>query len=216
MFGALAELLLPARCAGCRVPGPPVCARCAARLAGPGLAVAARPPVWAVGAYEGALRSLVLAHKEKGRTALSGPLGRALAGLVASRWAPGPVLLVPVPSARRTVRRRGRDATLLMAGAAAAALREAGWAARCVPVLRQRRGVAEQVGLGAAERRANLADGLRVARPVAGASVLLVDDVVTTGASLAEAGRALRAAGAVLEGAAVLARTEPGKSRDYL
>ncbi|GAA0957386.1 ComF family protein [Actinocorallia libanotica] len=216
MFGALVELLLPGRCAGCRTPGPQVCARCAGRLAGPGVAVADRPPVWALGDYEGALRALVLAHKERGRAALSVPLGRALAGLVAARWPMGPVLLVPVPSSRRAVRRRGRDATLLMAGAAAAALREAGWAARCAPVLRQRRGVAEQVGLGSAERRANLAGGLRAARPVAGASVLLVDDVVTTGASLAEAGRALRAAGAVPAGAVVLARTEPSKSCDYL
>ena len=178
--------------------------------------MARRPPVWALGDYEGALRSLVLAHKERGRAALSAPLGRALAGLVAARWEPGPVLVVPVPSARRAVRRRGRDAVRAMADEAAAALREAGWAARCAPVLRQRRGVADQAGLGAAQRRANLAGALRVTGPVAGASVLLVDDVVTTGASLAEAGRALREAGAVLAGAVVLARTQPNKYYNYL
>lgn len=209
MFGTLLELLLPSRCAGCRAPGGEVCAGCAGRLAGPGVAVACGPPVWALGAYEGTLRALVLAHKERGRAGLSVPLGRALAGLVAARWRPpGPVLLVPVPSSGRAVRRRGRDATLLMAGAASAALREHGWAARCAPVLRQRRGTFDQAGLGAAARRANLAGALRVTRPVAGASVLLVDDVVTTGASLSEAGRALREAGAVVEGAVVLARTE--------
>ncbi|MEO3786593.1 phosphoribosyltransferase family protein [Actinocorallia sp. B10E7] len=217
MFGALVELLLPSRCAGCRAPGAEVCAGCAARLAGPGFAVAGGPPVWALGAYEGALRALVLAHKEKGRAALSVPLGRALAALVAARWRPaGPLLLVPVPSSGRAVRRRGRDATLLMAEAAAAVLRGSGWPVRCVPVLRQRRGTFDQAGLGAAARRANLAGALRVTRPVEGAAVLLVDDVVTTGASLAEAGRALREAGAVLEGAVVLARTEPSKSRNYL
>ncbi|MEV7287939.1 ComF family protein [Streptomyces sp. NPDC093252] len=109
-----------------------------------------------------------------------------------------PLLLIPLPSSRPATRARGHDPARRIAFAAAGELRRSGMAARVVPVLRQRRAVADQAGLGPAERWANLAGALTVARGADGllldGRIVLVDDVMTTGASLAEAARAVREA----------------------
>lgn len=109
-----------------------------------------------------------------------------------------PVLLVPVPSARGAVRARGHDPARRIALAAAGELRRTGTPARVVAVLRQRRWVADQSGLNSRERLDNLAGALEVVaggvRLLGGGPVVLVDDLMTTGASLREAARAVRAA----------------------
>lgn len=109
-----------------------------------------------------------------------------------------PVLLVPVPSARGAVRARGHDPARRIALAAAGELRRTGTPARVVAVLRQRRWVADQSGLNSRQRLDNLAGALEVvgggARLLADGPVVLVDDLMTTGASLREAARAVRAA----------------------
>ncbi|MGW0513424.1 ComF family protein [Streptomyces olivaceoviridis] len=124
----------------------------------------------------------------------------AHAGAGSARWpGRGPVLLVPVPSARWAVRARGHDPVRRMALAAAGELRRTGTAARVAAVLRQRRAVADQAGLDARRRLENLAGALEVSpgggRLLGAGPVVLVDDLMTTGASLAEAARALREAG---------------------
>ncbi|WP_405537130.1 ComF family protein [Streptomyces sp. NBC_00075] len=141
------------------------------------------------------------------------------------------VLLVPVPSARRAVRARGHDPARRIALAAAGVLRGSGTSARVLAVLRQRRAVADQAGLNSRERLDNLAGALGVVagggRLLVGGSgsgsgsegggggeggggpgsgsgggaVVLVDDLMTTGASLAEAARAVREAVADVRGA---------------
>ena len=164
--------------------------------------------VHAAARYGDRVRAALLAHKERGALTLAGPLGAALAGAVRAGLGPGggtgpgasraPVVLVPVPSARRAVRARGHDPARRIALAAAAELRRTGTPARVLAVLRQRRVVADQSGLTARQRLENLAGALEVvpggARLLAeGGRAVLVDDVMTTGASLAEAARALRA-----------------------
>jgi hypothetical protein len=108
------------------------------------------------------------------------------------------VLLVPVPSARRAVRARGHDPARRIALAAAAELRRSGTSARAPAVLRQRRAVADQSGLDSRQRLANLAGALEVTpggvRLLEEGPVVLVDDLMTTGASLAEAARAVTSA----------------------
>jgi predicted amidophosphoribosyltransferase len=125
----------------------------------------------------------------------TGPGADAGAAGAGRSWAAagGSVLLVPVPSARRTVRARGHDPTRRIARAAAGELRRSGTPARVLAVLRQRRAVADQSGLNSRQRLANLAGALEVAGGGAelllSGPVVLVDDLVTTGASLTEAAR---------------------------
>lgn len=114
---------------------------------------------------------------------------------------PGPVL-VPVPSSRAAVRARGHDHAARLAGAAAGRL-----GVRSSALLVPARRVSDQAGLDAAGRADNLRGALRARRPLAGVHVVVVDDVVTTGATLVEAHRALVQAGAIVVGAAVVAAT---------
>ncbi|MBL1119788.1 ComF family protein [Streptomyces sp. 110] len=120
-----------------------------------------------------------------------------------------PLLLVPVPSARRSVGARGHDPARRIALAAAGVLRADGRAARVPAVLCQRRRVTDQSGLDARQRRANVTGALGAVpgggRLLVAGPVVVVDDLMTTGASLAEAARAVTAAGGLVIGAAVVA-----------
>ncbi|MGY0061208.1 ComF family protein [Streptomyces sp. LZ34] len=224
----IAGLVLPAGCAGCGRAGGALCGRCRAALCGAGARpVRPSPPppglprVHAAVAYEDEARAVLLAHKERGELRLAAALGEALAGAVSaacpcprppSRAWPGggrPLLLVPVPSARRAVAARGHDPARRIALTAAGVLRRGGRPARVLPVLRQLRAVTDQAGLDARRRLENLTGALGAApgcgRLLAEGPVVLVDDLMTTGASLAEAARAVRAAGGLVAGAAVVA-----------
>lgn len=172
--------------------------------------------------YAALARRLVIAYKDAGRADLAEPLGRTLAVVVehilarsgAAGWQSAE--LVPVPSSRVSVRRRGRDPIADLACAAARLLRRRGRDVRVVRRLGHRRSVRDQAGLSAAERTANLHGALRAssaapAQPhlTAGRSVvrLVVDDVLTTGATADEAVRVLLAAGWRLDGVATVAAT---------
>ncbi|WP_426569380.1 ComF family protein [Streptomyces canus] len=211
----LTGLVLPAECGGCGRARTVLCPECRAALDGspprrvrPVPEPAGLPAVHAAARYADEVRAVLLAHKERGALGLARPLGAALAGAV---WeglgevgegeGPPPfgnVLLVPLPSTPRSVRARGHDPARRIALAAAGELRRAGASVRVAAVLRQRRTVADQSGLNSRQRRANLVGALAVvpggARVLCGGSVVLVDDLITTGASLAEAARAVRVA----------------------
>ncbi len=217
---AVLDLVLPAGCAGCGTEGVTWCTGCAGQLdrlpwpCRPDPCPASLPPTWAVAAYDGPVRAAVLAHKENGVRALGRPLGAGLASAVsAALTVTGcrSALLVPAPSRPAAVRERGQDPTLRLARAAARSLRRQGVDARVVPVLRMSRTARDQAGLGAQARADNLAGAVRVPRrlrsAVAGRELVLVDDVVTTGATLAESARVLHGAGATVVAAAVVAAT---------
>jgi predicted amidophosphoribosyltransferase len=221
------DLALPAECAGCGVLPGLLCEACGPALVGvarpawPRPSPAGLPPPWAVAGYDGAVRGALLAHKEHGRTALARPLGAALATSVRAVLSgepggpqrSGPVVLVPMPSRRGAVRERGRDPTLAIARQAARLLRDKGRDVSVRPVLRMAATVADQSGLDAAARAANLRGAVllpdRWVGRLAGRAtrVVLVDDIITTGASLAAAAEAVRRAGIEVAGAAVVAAT---------
>jgi predicted amidophosphoribosyltransferase len=219
-----ADLALGTACVGCRAPGRVLCDRCRETLPRGGRVVWPTPtPVGlalpcAAGAYDGLLKALVNEHKERGALALAGPLGEVLCGvlddLAALLCGPGSgnrLLLVPVPSRPAVVRARGHDPLLRVAREAAARLRRRGRPAAVHRALVVAGRVLDQSTLGAAERAANLAGSMRCRRPPRGAGatglVVVVDDVLTTGATAREAQRALEDGGVRVAGVATLAAT---------
>lgn len=217
-MAALADLVLPTECAGCGRPETGWCPQCAAHLDGrPARARIARPDpappglplVVTATAYEGPVRRAIVAFKDADRRDLAAVLAPPLADAVAAYLAAvGPVVLVPAPSSRAARRARGDVPVEVLARRAARLLEPV---PTVVGALRVTRDTADQAGLSAGARAGNLA-GAYAVRPaaapaLAGRAVVLVDDVVTTGATLAEAHRALRAAGLPVVGAAVLAAT---------
>lgn len=218
----LLDLVLPAECGGCGAAGTQWCERCRRSLADVPIAVTPRVdpgvPVWALGPYSGPRRRVVIAAKERGRRDLAVPLGAALAGAIGvlRRWGElGPegssrLCLVPAPTRARAARARGGDPVLRAVRAAASGL-EAD--CRVWPVLSMRRGVRDSVGLSAGQRQDNIGGRIVLERswsrvPDAArrrSAVVLVDDVVTTGATSAESVRVLRSAGARVAAVIVVA-----------
>lgn len=230
MIDDLADLLLGARCPGCARPGLGLCRACRAVLDGPPSPVAdlarlSGLPTVAAHEWSGPVPRLVSAHKDRGALAL-GPvlgarLGVAVDALLRGRGVTDhDVWLVPVPSTAGAVRARGLDHSRTIARHAARRLQRGAHApgagpgrgrVRVAPVLRRRTRVDDNARLSAAARARNQA-GSMVARPPrsAGAMAVVTDDVCTTGASLAEAARALSAAGWTVVGAAVVAHPTRG------
>lgn len=201
MLAALVDLVLPRSCVGCGRDGAALCLSCLAPdphpVPLPGLVTVAATR------YEGAVRAALLAYKERGRTDLARPLARALISAVRACPHRGAVL-VPVPSTASARRARGGDHVLRLARVGARL-------ARLGPVLtplRLVRSVQDSAGLDSAARAQNLHHAMRaVPLPPGLGPVLIVDDITTTGVTLLEAARALRAAGWPVSGAAVIAAT---------
>jgi predicted amidophosphoribosyltransferase len=205
----VADLVLGSRCAGCHLAAGVWCRVCDAAVGPPRpVAAVAGCPVSAAGRYDGALAAALVEHKERGRLALARPLGRLLAGAVRALPAGRINLLVPVPSRLTVVRQRGQDHARRLAASASRELAAGGRRVPAAAVLRVSRPVQDQAGLRRSARSANVAGAFsaRAGRPVVvGARVVVVDDVTTTGASLAAAGEALHEAGACVVGYAVVA-----------
>lgn len=142
--------------------------------------------------YDGAVLDAVHAFKYNGRVQLAAGLGRLAVGAVSPDTAPEVVL--PVPLHLKRLRERGFNQSLLIAREVAAALN----VAVDYRSLRRTRHTEKQTGFSAAERRKNVIGAFKVARPerVRGKSVLLVDDVFTTGTTVRECAKVLKAAGA--------------------
>jgi len=210
------ELILGAHCPGCGLAGLGVCSRCRCAIATspfevPGLS-ADTPVVVAGGRYEAALRRLLLAAKERDALGAVPVLGDRLAAAMAllllarPEAAEAEVVLVPVPTARAAAAARGLDLTLSLAQIAARRLHAAGVPARVGAGLKLVRRPVDQAELDREGRLANLTGAFRAGRLPAG-GLVVVDDIVTTGATLVEAFRALRAAGREPLAAATVAAT---------
>ncbi|WP_267446058.1 ComF family protein, partial [Curtobacterium sp. GC_Cur_2] len=189
-------LFLPVACLGCDAPDRALCRSCRAALD-------ERPQrVRLVGGvrldaafeYEGLVRTLLLELKLRGRVDVAGPLGHRTAALVRQALADAPpgTVVLRVPPSPRGRRRRGFDTVVLLL--ARGGVRGTGRLRRVpAPASRLRAG-AGQKERTALERVAATVGTLRAVR-VEGRAVVLVDDVVTTGVTMAEAVRAVRAAG---------------------
>ncbi len=171
--------------------------------------------------YRGPLRSIVHAYKYKRIRSLAHPLGRLLAGATATLAtdAPQPMLVVPVPLHPRRLRRRGFNQSRLLATSALRSLRRSHphWQLSLSPAsLVRQRETAPQVTLQRSERWANLEQAFHVSRPqqITGRTVLLIDDIVTTGATVDACARALLAAGASGVLVASLARAQGSPTAD--
>jgi predicted amidophosphoribosyltransferase len=208
------SVIAPTECSGCGASDRALCDGCRLQLI-------AAPHVIAAGAttadvslsdasievhtaleYTGVVRNVLLAFKDAGRTdaaaGLARPLRRAIGAALAKTARPVPpaIGLAVIPSTRAAFRTRGyRPVELVL------------HKARLTParVLAASRQTEDQAGLGASARAVNRSSSLRARRQVRGRAYLLVDDIVTTGATLIEARRAIEAAGGVVVGAATIA-----------
>lgn len=206
---------------------------------------AALLPVVAAGPYRAELAQAVLSFKKHGQHHLADVLSKGLAGAIraAAGEAPG-LLLVPVPTSSGAYRKRGFSPVHLMLGrldrrwATGAGARPGfvtvhalrrkgrrGGAGRTGHTVagfaRLQGGTGGQKGLGRGDRAQRARGSMRVrdglfAPEVRGRYCLIIDDVLTTGATLAEASRVLGAAGALVRGAVVLAATRPPVTLDYV
>ena len=207
LISAGVDLVLPRRCLGCGRQGVALCVACSGRpglvgsVEAPGLVEPV--PVRAATTYEGGVRTALLAYKERGRAELARPLSALLAEALAVF---PEAALVPVPSSRVAARRRGGDHVARLARMAAG--RQHRPVATPLWVARE---VLDSAGLNAAERAANVSGAFaaRAAPDAVGVQrrVVVVDDIATTGATLAEACRALTGSGWQVCGAAVVAGT---------
>lgn len=223
IYAQALDWFFPPRCAGCKRLGAHWCADCQANarqivdpycsLCGFPLAADQECPIckherfafdaarsWA--RYEGNLRQAILNLKHRRNELLAAQLARSLADLVEEDW---PVdMIVPVPLAPLRLAERGYNQTELLAASLGAAL--------SLPViysaLKRRHETLPQVGLNPSQRRKNLR-GAFVAdiNPIAGKTILVMDDILTTGATLDAASHALKQAGARRVYALSLART---------
>lgn len=214
MFGHLVELIVPMRCSCCaaRCPSLPLCAACRAQLpwnrqACPRCALPqnhdglcahclARPPpfvqAWAPLRLEPPVQQQIHALKYQAAFLHARLLGQLFAEALLARGAALPDVVLPVPLHPARQRRRGYNQSVELSRALRrdAGLRvEAGWAQRI-------RRTDDQIGMTAVARRRNVAKAFRVDPQVRGLRVALLDDVMTTGATLGELARTCLRAGA--------------------
>lgn len=237
-LGAAWELAFPLSCGGCGRYGEAWCGQCTSETGVPGAAprpvrldLRAAPRTWAAGEFYGPLARGLTAYKDQDRRDLAAVFGPALRRTVdraALAWnEPRRVLVVPVPATRRARNRRGdvpldglvrvalRDGRARMSTSGVAGEPQVLTFAR---LLRTRGRVRDQRELTREQRAENVhgsmhVTGVREVGPSAWPPVIVVDDVCTTGATLAEAARALHTAGAREVVAAVVAAT-PARGRD--
>jgi ComF family protein len=239
-LGAVADLLYPPRCGSCGcdcvvIPGAPMlCVTCSAELAPSRLPTCVRcahtcsesdatgsdcyrcrgekqafQEARALGPYAGPIRGAVLKSKHHQHTLLAHGLGAMLACQIRERpYSPMPEIVAPVPMhwLKRIWQGTNPAASIAWSVSQGLGVRIATHLLICTRILRR------QSTLNAKERRENVRDAFRVSwrYKIRGCNVLLVDDVMTTGATANEAARVLREAGAASVCVATVARGNSG------
>jgi predicted amidophosphoribosyltransferase len=201
------DMVLPTACVFCRKLGSQICDGCKPtwmheRAAPLELQLPDLSGV-ALTAFDSSAAALLAAIKDHGQTSLLAPVGDAMGLVVAERYKDSSsVALLPVPSSRASVRRRGVNLGTMLA---ARVSRHSGFAVdRGLKLVRD---TADQRSLGAEQRFANLHGSLRY-EPQGQARLVIIDDVTTTGATILEAFRAVREAGAEVAGFVTFAHTK--------
>ena len=226
----VARVVVPVVCPGCGLPDVRWCGDCeaawweppfrsesgAGRLDVPGWAPF---PVWSVAPLTGSPQLMIAAWKDGARRDMDAFFGEVMARAAAHRsFALAPItIVVPVPARSSSTRRRGVDLPAVLARGAASGLAAPGAAGpgRVIPVVACLRNAGgESRRLGARGRWASAAAGIRASSSPAGETALLVDDVLTTGASLRRSCWALERGGVAVAAAITLAAT-PGRTRDF-
>lgn len=206
----VADLLLGIACAGCGRAGTSWCGDCFREVVPDPFEV--EPAVWAAGHWRGALRSAILAWKLGQVTHLDQLMAwHAAAALVASN-PPESVVLVPVPTTWRSRRERGRHLVLDLCREMSRLLESHDINVHVKPVVRLRQQTRDQSSLTARQRAANVRGAMKALQRPAH-PVIIVDDIVTTGSTMAEMQRALREGGADIAGCvSIAASVRPGEN----
>jgi predicted amidophosphoribosyltransferase len=208
------DLVLPLECGGCGAPSTRWCETCSAalqvatdepHLASPRLDPGV--PVFTLGRYAGARRQAIVALKEHGRTDLVAPLAYSLATGIHHLLQWGlldvPLTIVPAPTRRQAARRRGGDPVARVATAAVGGHPDIA----VTTALRMKARARDSVGLGTAARERNIAGHVFMTTKLLPPTrdVLVVDDIVTTGATARESVHVLQTAGVRVTGVLTLA-----------
>ena len=207
LIAAASDLFLGTSCYGCGRPGYLLCPPCRHDLSvEPICGRIAGIPTCAALSYEPPWSQLIIAHKERGAWNLATLLGMGLATAVEYVENEKPPLLIPVPSSRTSIRQRGYDHAWALAKVAASHL---GY--RAEHLLERIGDVEDQCGLSREERYSRQIATMRIATqgsdeysPLTGTEVIVVDDIITTGASVTEAVRALSQQGCHVVGIAAI------------
>jgi ComF family protein len=157
--------------------------------------------VYSFGAYEGVLRELIHLFKFEGVRTLQRPLGALLAQALPRESSFDAIVPMPLHWRRRW--QRGFNQSELLAREIARR-----WSVPVCALVRRGRATAPQAGLTSAQRRTNVQGAFAVARSLKGMRLLLIDDVLTTGATASACARALKQAGAVQVTLLALARRD--------
>ena len=200
--GSLIDLLFPSRCAICDRSGKNLCEACRNLiLVEPKEFLVAGIPVFTVTNYSNETSKLLVALKDKGQSALVIELAQLLRPVIENLpFSETASYIVPAPSRPENFSKRGFHPTLLLAQA----LAPQNQALQVLNCLRFSRSVMDQVGLSARQRLDNLHMSMSLNQPVAGRVCYILDDVVTTGATVSEAKRVLTLGGATVAGALTL------------
>jgi len=219
LWRGVREHLVSDVCAGCRARPGALCDLCSQylrarveRITVAGVGESAALTVHATAPYDGPVREALVAFKEHGRWSLREPLGvglaRAVADLLTAAADPTRVCLVPAPSTSAARRQRDGDHVRELARVATSTLRRLGVDARVVPAVHSIRRRQDQRGLNRTERLVNMSGSMAARADVPSlCNTVVVDDILTSGATLAEMLRALSAVGVLPLGACVVAAT---------